>query len=530
MRILAALAALTLAACACAERILLVPLDSRPAAGQFAQMIARIANVEVRFPPYGTLGRFTTPGSPDKILDWLDEQPVDDVTAVIVSTDMLAYGGLVASREPDVTAARALARLARLQSWRLRHPKTPLYAFSSTMRLAPTATAQTASWRVRLARHEELREKLTRGGTTADRVNLARIAPLIPKGVLARYRAARRRSHDVQRRLIEMAAARAFDFLIVGQDDARLFGPHVPETRDLRAYVAAKGAGERVAFVEGIDQHASVLISRALLARHGWAPKVRVVASDPLRMKRAALYESKPLETSVAESIRASGAIPTLEPGGDDYALFLNAPKPDQSAFENWLGDLTHELDQGFPVAVADVNFGADGAADPVLFATLAEKGRFAKMLSYAGWNTAGNTVGTTVPAANVYLLARRIEADPVVRETAQKEFLLHRVANDYAYHKTTRPMAYRILEDFDKIAHDETDGTQLVGITDFVRRDLKKHVRRLFEEQFLGKTFVAGNRRFAVSSLEDVQIWLPWPRVYEVRLEFHLQSRSIEP
>ncbi|MFO0045356.1 MAG: DUF4127 family protein, partial [Armatimonadota bacterium] len=52
-------------------RVLLVPLDSRPAAGQFAQMIGKIDGVEVETPPIETLGRFTTPGNPDKIWSWL---------------------------------------------------------------------------------------------------------------------------------------------------------------------------------------------------------------------------------------------------------------------------------------------------------------------------------------------------------------------------------------------------------------------------------------------------------------------------
>ncbi|MBI3721910.1 MAG: DUF4127 family protein, partial [Fimbriimonas ginsengisoli] len=81
-----ALALALAGAMARAERILLIPLDSRPAAGQFAQMIARIAAVDMRMPPYGALGRFTRAGNPDTILTWLAHQDFSDVTAVIAST------------------------------------------------------------------------------------------------------------------------------------------------------------------------------------------------------------------------------------------------------------------------------------------------------------------------------------------------------------------------------------------------------------------------------------------------------------
>jgi len=69
MRIVAALMVAFFAMVAHAERILLVPLDSRPASGQFPQLIAKIADIDVRMPPYESLGRFTNPGSPDSILD-----------------------------------------------------------------------------------------------------------------------------------------------------------------------------------------------------------------------------------------------------------------------------------------------------------------------------------------------------------------------------------------------------------------------------------------------------------------------------
>ena len=66
-----------------ADKVLLVPIDSRPAAGQFAQMIGKMANAQVVMPPYDSLGRFTRPGKPEAILDWLDTQDYRGVAAVV---------------------------------------------------------------------------------------------------------------------------------------------------------------------------------------------------------------------------------------------------------------------------------------------------------------------------------------------------------------------------------------------------------------------------------------------------------------
>src|SRR3954470_4249323 len=138
MRLLAAFLLLLAALSAQAERILLIPLDSRPAAGQFAQMIAKTAGVDVELPPIETLGKFTIPGQSDRILDWLERQDLSDVSAVVASTDMVCYGGLIASRVNRVTIDVALQRARRLSRVVRTAPHVRLYAFASTMRLFPT--------------------------------------------------------------------------------------------------------------------------------------------------------------------------------------------------------------------------------------------------------------------------------------------------------------------------------------------------------------------------------------------------------
>ena len=79
-------------------RIALVPLDDRPVCLQYPTMMAPLAHAEVVAPPIELLGRFTTPGDTDAIARWLRAQDWRAFDALIVSTDMLAYGGLVASR------------------------------------------------------------------------------------------------------------------------------------------------------------------------------------------------------------------------------------------------------------------------------------------------------------------------------------------------------------------------------------------------------------------------------------------------
>ena len=407
-----------------AERVILVPLDSRPAAGQFAQMIGAMASVETKLPPYDSLGRFTRPGSPERILAWLGAQDLSGVTALVVSADMIAYGGLIASRENDVSAKLATDRLRRLvRLKRLKAPNAKLYIFASTMRLIPTATKAAAPYRLVLAKYEETKDRYERTLDAALLPDLARLKPKVPPAQIARYEATRQRNVGVEKALIHLSAGPEVDYVIMGQDDAKPDGPHIGENARLRTTATNLGLAKKIFFCEGIDQHANVLMSRALLATRGWSPRVRVVYSDPAGKDLFALYESKTIEASLADQLEASGA--TLAGPGEpyDYSLYLNTPGRSEEAFRAWVRSLKDEVDQGFPVAVADINFGADGASDRAVYDAVVENGRAMRLLSYAGWNTAGNTMGTAIPAANVYLFARKYGTEPLERETAQREF-----------------------------------------------------------------------------------------------------------
>lgn len=517
-----------LACIAAADRIILVPLDSRPAAGQFSQMIGRMANVYVQVPPPQILGRFTTPGKPEAVFEWLERQRLDDVIAVVVSTDMIAYGGLIASRTPEVSEEQAMQRFARLAEFKAKLNGRPLFGFSGIMRLYPTSTRATAPWRLQLGKMEELLD-LYRSTKSADLPGrIAALRSQVPSAEIERYRAARARNHSVQKNLLKLTSSGLFDYLILGQDDAQPYGPHILETKNLKSVAEALSIGGKVYFCEGVDQLSNILVSRALLKRHGWTPRVRIVYSDEAARKRIANYESKNIEQSLRDQLLASGARPWIS-GDYDYTLWLNAPDPNPESFHVFLEALASEVDQGFPTGVADINLGKTGTGDPRLFDDLWQNDRMIRLLSYAGWNTAGNTMGTSIPAANVYLLSRRIEADPLKRELAQREFVLHRFVNDFAFHRYTRPEAYRLIDSLSGASREETYGSNFSAVNDFVRQDMEKHLQSFFAQQFLGKRFFAGTKEYVLTGIDSVKIQLPWPRAYEVRLEFKIQVSTAD-
>ena len=488
-------------------------------------MIAAMNNTTVDMPPLDILGKFTTPADVDKVLAWLESQSLDDVSSIIVSSDMIAYGGLIASRVNDVDSSTAIRRLQRLIDFRHKGPEgIKLYVFAATMRLTPTATKAAASYRLDLAKYEEMKDRYERTGDKALPQKLSNLRKVVPQIQILRYERTRRRNFEVQSALLRMAIGKEIDFLIMGQDDAKPDGPQIQENAKLKRMSEQFHVNEKVYFCEGIDQHSNLLLSRAILAEKNWKPKVRIVYSDETGKDQFAMYESKTVKESLQDQIFASGAKDNDE---YDYSLYVNTPKRREQPFEAFLESMRSEIDQGFPVAVADINFGSNGSSDEELFNFLVRTGKSFKLLAFAGWNTAGNTMGTAIPSANVYLSARKFETDPFKRELAQREFLLHRMIDDWAYHRFTRPATYAMI-DVLQDQRDEIYGSNFEAVDKFAASDLTKYVRQIFLSQFQYRRFYVGTKEYQISDIKDLHIGLPWPRAYEIRVDFKLKAEEV--
>ena len=78
--------------------------------------------------------------------------------------------------------------------------------------------------------------------------------------------------------------------------------------------------------------------------------------------------------------------------------------------------------------------------------------------------------------------------------------------------------------------SREETYNAEFNAVNDFVKRDLSRRLEETFKNQFQGKKFFAGTKQYTFTNLESVKIFLPWPRVYEVRLEFKMLTQEAPP
>ena len=509
-----------------AGRVVLLPIDDRPAVAQFAQMIGAIADCEVVIPPPPMLGRFTRPGDTAALQQWLRRQDYSKVDALVVSVDMLAYGGLIASRTHKVTTERALDSLEFFRWFKREHPGIPVYAFSVLMRVAPTADAASRSWGEDLARWSELKDRAARTADASLQAELERTERRLPPAVMEDYLAARKRDLAVNLAAIDLRSRKQIDTLILLQDDARLYGLHRLDQRVISSRLKELGLESEVPVYNGADEGSLALVSRAVLVKSRAPVNVFAVYSSARARKVTAPFEDRPLEFTVANQLRGSGATPVDTEEASDYRLYVNAPETTEAEFEVFVDAMTRDMKSGRPVALADVLFPAPhhSGADQRVIRRLEEQDLFDRFTGYAAWNTAGNTLGTAIPHANMRILAiRKFASDPerAARTlVAHLEFLLHRFAGDYLYHDVVRfeingrlrKQAGADTNEFTPAVHGQVNA-ETVG-------KLRPLVMELFDRRFKGRDY--GSVR--ITGLRDLDIVLPWPRTFEVTIRYRME------
>ena len=516
-------------------RIVLVPIDDRPAVAQFAQMIGAIADYEVVMPPVEMLGRFTTPGDTEKIRKWLGLIDYSKVDAVVISVDMLAYGGLVASRVPDVTTADARGRLDFFRTLKSKYPDLPIYAFNVLMRVAPTASSSTRTWRDDMSRWAELMDRVPKTKDAKLAEELEKLKQKLDRRLIDNYLETRHRDLQINLAMIKLYEDHVIDNLIFLQDDAREFGLHRHDQVILREKLKGLGFTDEVPVYNGADEGSLSLVSRAVLDRAKQKIKIAVVYSSEKGRKIIAPYEDHPLEFTVENQIKAAGGQLVNASEAPDYTLYVNAPETNAAEFTLFSKNLVADLKSNRAIALADVLFPAPhfSGADERLISILKTEKLFDKLTGYAAWNTAGNTLGTAIPAANMRIFSNQMIDSPERSARTAKahlEFLLHRFAGDYLYHDIVRLEINQQLRKPPAVPTDEFSIDLYNRVNKQTQEKLQPLIETFFAENFKGKSYPLGffngaKRELRINQLTGLKIHLPWPRTFEVTIEYKFDT-----
>lgn len=489
--------------------IAFVPLDDRPVTRQLPELLGRIAGVRVLVPPRPLLGRYLTPGQPDAIIAWLNTGPRSSASQYVVSTDMLAYGGLVASRIPGVRYEDAVNRLRELQHLHAIHPKAPVYAFGTVMRLAPTGVpaigagtnffAAYPAWKY-LQQYANLHDP----PLPEEEATAATLREQIGPATLQAYLDTRARNLAVDLFVAQLVASGTIDRAVLGQDDAGPVGLHLKDVRALKDAVATAGTQQKISIEPGADELGMALVARALARQIGWTPRVAVVYSTPDGASFNDPLEFAPISNAIGGLIDLAGG--TVVTSAPDFTLFVRVPNSGAQADAALLAQIQSAEAAGESVAFADLSFLEKTLASQARFAgQLLESGAASRLDAYSSWNTNANTIGTAVAEAVAAGAGRRAHR---YNALAHAEFTFNRIVDDYAFHDKVRPDLNAWLD-----RHNVADHTYLLEDTASSAADRNNAL--LWNEAAAVLSLLYPQYHIAA-----IRITLPWDRTFETEVE----------
>ena len=493
--------------------IVFVPLDDRPVTLQLPVMLGRIAGQPLVTPPRAAIGSYLQPGDPDALARWLQGDAVRGASALVASSDMIAYGGLVASRAPGVATGDAYVRLRDLARIKADRAVPYVGVFATIMRLAPTgvpALGPAAHYYATGTTVDDIQAyaNLPDPPRTPDDVaKAARLRDAIGPSTLGAYLGARARNRDVDEWALQMTAEGGYDRIVIGQDDAGPVGLHLKDVAALERTAARFGLGPRASIEPGADELGMVMLAEAFARNARWSPTVSVSYSRPDGGATNDQLEFVPVETTIGHIVAACGARRVARDA--DIALYVRVPdtsSADEAAFEE---RLAADVAAGRSVAVGDLSFlqGAPGFEQRELAEALIARGIAGKIDAFASWNTNANTIGTALPAAIAAGAGRRLGTYDA---RAHAQFMLDRYADDYAFHQFVRPELNEMLR------ARGIDTTLL--LPDVARQAASANRALLWPHALDLLAAVFPDYRDA-----GLTITLPWDRTFETQLDVRL-------
>ncbi|MDQ0253014.1 hypothetical protein J2S74_000386 [Evansella vedderi] len=508
------------------KKVAILPLDNRPCCYDFTESFGKWGAVQVFQPPKEIIGEFTYFGDTEKISDWLKET-APKVDGMILSIDQLAYGGLIPSRimERDLETCKGIVGI--IKQLREDHPHLLIYAVNVLMRISITTKNKlfTQYWKQVFA-YSQLYDRLHRLQEGEVEGELKALEKQIPKEVLQEYLDARERNHHMNQLMIDWVADGTIDFLAITQEDASAVGMHLMEQRTLVKKVFELNVQRKVLVYPGADEATQTLLARMVQYWENSRIKIYPKYASSSGKLEVAKFEDRPVEESVTSHITAAGALVVDEVSEADLVLYVNTPVggdidgnhplEEKAHFNSrhpllyLIESIEYDLKQGRAVSVADISF--PNASDVELVQFLLTENLFFSLTAYAGWNTAGNTLGTCITQSIISIIAQRKQGGKEALEQEHLSFMMERLMDEWAYQANVRGKVN--LDITDRL---NVDGTNLEGkyeeVNQLVKKEMIPYFNRLVSYLPMGPVSARDNWNLSLCEL-------PWNRTFEVRVK----------
>ncbi len=499
------------------KNVLMLPLDERPCNYLFPLELMR-DNPEYRLlmPERERLGKMKTPADPEYIRSFLLSYATEADIAVI-SVDMLLYGGLLYGRLHRFTSEELCDRLAVLGEMKARNPALKIYAFQLMMRCPQYSSSEEepdyyedCGREIFLLGEAYHKRKL---GLPVDEDKIKEYEEKTA-GVLDDYLARRRLNAEMNLRTVDLLGD-VVEYLVIPQDDSSLYGFIKEDQQRIYSYVQKSGKEHLVQSYPGADEVGMTLICRAVLKDRGECPSIELLFNTEGVPQMVPKFEDRELGQSLRSQIAAAGCRLADKGEHSDFILAVNGVEetqleaPEQESgdavynkdrrLSDFVNRIVREIRAGNKVAVADVAYGNGG--DLKLAALLENAGISLDVLTYGGWNTSGNTLGTVISAAALSAVFGKTEG--------MKRFLALRYYEDVGFCAHSRLYAASRLNEY---------GCAYRNLGD-KEREISELVRNETQD-YLGALMPSLVRKYKINGCK-----MPWNRMFET--EFEVNARS---
>lgn len=496
-------------------RLIYVPLDERPCNSKFPLMIgATHPDVTMVSLPISLYGNKKEIPDVSKIWSALFEE-VRDGDTLVLSMDMLLYGGLIPSRLHTLDKETIQTRLENLKHLKNSHKDIRILASNCIMR-CPTYNSSEeepdyyADYGRALHRSAFLENKRARIGIDEEELQELK-SYYIPEEIKHEYESRREFNEEVNIEVLKLVEASYIDALVIPQDDAAPYGYTAHSQQRVIKAIKDYQLEDRVSIYPGADEVGCTLCALALNLDRKKTPKFHAFYASTLGPTLIPLYEDRPMNETLKHHVLAVGGALVATPQEADIILAINSPglTMQRAKEQHHNQDLTYNtyrnlrefvmnikryIQEGYDVIVSDSAYGNGG--DIELLKLLDNENLLDKIVAYSAWNTNANTLGTALCTGIYAHDSKKINTYNT----------LYRVIEDSLYQAIVRQ---EILESY----------LPEIGRVDYHFEDRRDAV---IEET--NARLLAYYKKLNVSkhyAIENLSISFPWNRVFEIDLVF---------
>ena len=410
------------------KKILFVPIDNRPITYSLTSLITDVnKSLNLMMPERNFLGDLTKQANTGEILKWLEDKSCD---LMVLSLDTISYGGLVSSRRCNNTYKEIKSKVLKLKEIlkkkKEENPNLEIFATSSIMRISNNNVNEEEKeyWSL-------WGEKIFKYSFETHKKGFSEVQ--IPKEILDDYLKTRERNFEINKLYLEFLKEGILDFIVYSKDDTGEFGLNVMEANELSDKIKKENLPAIIK--TGADEIPLGLLLRGIAKNEHL--KIKINYANQNSTGKISRYEDISVKNCAEAQINLGLPSAKIVEANPDIELFVNNFDDIQGelVFQEHINSNKNPLpDFKAPFIIADIN-NANGS-DNSLIENILKKGLSYNFLSYSGYNTSANTIGSALCFGVITYLAKK---ENKFNEKAFKKLFAIRLLDDWGYQANLR-------------------------------------------------------------------------------------------